>query len=71
MGQGARKLRHAVTREAANAGDTPLEDSDVLELLELPKPQDDDFNPARGIGYGILFGAALWALIILAWLLAF
>lgn len=44
--------------------DAILEQHDVLNTLEREYLDEDDGDPLRGIGNGILGGAALWAALI-------
>jgi hypothetical protein len=54
-----------VEAEATQEAQAPQE-----AQADLPSDYDQSsLRPARGVAYGLLFGAALWALIALVWYL--
>jgi hypothetical protein len=70
MGHRARKIRHENDLESFDDSGVSLEGDNILDLLEIPEAPDDVYDPARGLAYGIIIGAALWVLGFFAYLLA-
>lgn len=70
MGHRARKFRHENDRESLDDSGVSLEGDNILDLLEISEEPEDVFDPARGLAYGIIIGAALWLLGFFGYLLA-
>jgi len=73
MGFVARKPRHRVRGEIESDSETVdtqiLDDAEVIQHLESDQYRYDGYRSARGLAYGIVFGAILWALVVAAYFL--